>query len=201
MTNPIEDMFNNTINKFYDDVHRQSEIEVEMERKYVGNENINAISNKRSKAYMAGKLFSEADQRQREREYRILEMAHIEYDIDRDIFSPIYSLINDKTNLPSSLDVFNADEKELMESDVIFADLADGDIGVAMELGMVLKENVNVYAYLPDIRAESAGMYEGIHVPYGHNQFLIGGLEKYFGKVYHNFNEALVAYVKDHMPK
>lgn len=149
------------------------------------------------KAYMAGKLFSEADQRQRQLEYELLKKAHEELNIDREIFSPIHAPINDKSKLPTALDIFNGDESELMESDIIFADLSDGDVGVAMELGMVLYRNTMIYAYLPDIRIANAGEYKGVNVPYGYNQFVIGGIEKYFDKIYSNFNEALQAYIED----
>lgn len=153
--------------------------------------------NRNNKIYMAGKLFSEADQNQRKLEYEKLSSANLAYNVEREIFSPFMADINDKSKLPTSLDIFNGDERELMTSDVIFADLADGDIGVAMELGMVIHKNVRVYAYLSDIRIKTAGEYEEIHVPYGYNQFVIGGIEKYFKKVYGSFDEALNAYLID----
>lgn len=157
---------------------------------------------KMNKAYMAGKLFSEADQEQRKKEYASLEKANKDNGIAREIFSPIYAPINDKSKLPTASDIFNGDEAHLMESDVIFADLADSDIGVAMELGMVLHDsNVQMYAYLSDIRVESSGRYEGVKVPFGYNQFVIGGIEKYFGKVYPSFNEALNAYIEENKGK
>lgn len=148
------------------------------------------------KAYMAGKLFSQADQAQRQREYDLLKSVHEKYGIDREIFSPIHAPINDKSKLPSSLDIFNEDERQLMESDVIFADLTDGDVGVAMELGMVLYRDVQIYPYISDIRIATAGEYDGINVPFGYNQFVIGGLEKYF-EVYLSFEEALEAYIQN----
>lgn len=149
------------------------------------------------KAYMAGKLFSEADQKQRILEFKKLERLQGEMGVEREIFSPMMAPINDKSTLPTALDIFNSDEKELMESDVIFADLADGDIGVAMELGMILHRDVRLYAYLSDIRIANAGQYEGLNIPYGYNQFVIGGIKNYFGKVYGSYEEALEAYSKD----
>lgn len=155
---------------------------------------------KKEKVYMAGKLFSEADQTQRQKEYDLLKKVHLENGVNREIFSPIHAEINDKSKMPTSLDIFNGDERHLMESQVVFADIADSDIGVAMELGMVLHdEEVEVYAYLSDIRVESAGEYSGIHVPYGYNQFVVGGIEKYFGKIYPNFNSALEAYIENNI--
>lgn len=150
------------------------------------------------KAYMAGKLFNNADRIQRQKEYDLLKAAHEKYNIDRDIFSPIHAPINDKSTLPSALDIFNGDEKPLLESDIMFADLTDEDVGVAMELGMVLYRDVKVYAYISDIRIETAGQYEGVNVPFGYNQFAVGGIQKYYNKVYLSFEEALKAYIKDH---
>lgn len=149
------------------------------------------------KIYMAGKLFSQADQAQRQKEYDLLVEINEELGVDYEVYSPIHAPINDKSKLPSALDVFNGDEKELMESSVVFADLADEDPGVMMELGMVLLEDIRVYAYLSDIRIGTSGEYNGIYVPFGYNQFVIGGLEKYFGKVYLSFGEALEAYKED----
>lgn len=146
---------------------------------------------------MAGKLFSQADQAQRQKEYDLLVEINQELGVDYEVYSPIHAPINDKSKLPSALDVFNGDEKELMESSVVFADLADEDPGVMMELGMVLLEDIRVYAYLSDIRIGTSGEYNGIYVPFGYNQFVIGGLEKYFGKVYLSFGEALEAYKED----
>ena len=149
------------------------------------------------KIYMAGKLFSQADQAQRQKEYDLLVEINEELGVDYEVYSPIHAPINDKSKLPSALDVFNGDEKELMESSVVFADLADEDPGVMMELGMVLLEDIRVYAYLSDIRIGTSGEYNGIYVPFGYNQFVIGSLEKYFGKVYLSFEEALEAYKED----
>lgn len=149
------------------------------------------------KIYMAGKLFSEADQIQRQREFDKLDKVIKEINVDDDIFTPIHAPVNDKSKLPTARDIFSFDEEKLMEADVIFADLADEDAGVMMELGMVVHKDVKVYAYLPDIRIPTAGNYDGIYVPFGYNQFVIGGLEKYFDKVYLSFDEALEAYKAD----
>ena len=155
----------------------------------------------KKKAYMAGKLFNDADRAQREKEYKLLIEANRRFSIDIEVFSPMYAPINDKSTMPTSLDIFNGDESPLMSSDVVFADLSDFDPGVMMEIGMIVHKNVSLYAYLPDIRIQTAGEYKGIHVPFGSNQFVIGGIEKHFGKVYSNFDQALEAYIRDHAGK
>lgn len=195
MTNPIEDIFNETVEDWSKRFKAQKEALAERER--VDNANVDNISSPSQKwAYMAGKLFSEADQIQRQREHDLLKQAHADFNIEREIFSPIHSPVNDKSTLPSAIDIFNGDERALLVSDVIFADLTDGDLGVAMELGMVIYKDVSIYAYISDIRIETAGRYEGINVPYGYNQFVVGGIEKYFNKVYLSFDEALEAYIE-----
>lgn len=181
------------------------------------------------KVYMAGKLFNDADVAQRLKEYKELQNVYSELGIQANIFTPILAPQNDKAKLPTSRDIFLGDEEELMKANVIFADLADEDAGVMMELGMVLRrdkeikeshdeltrqlrelavsediiskleaptKNVMIYPYLSDIRMATAGKYIGKYVPFGFNQFVVGGLEEYDFKVYTSFDEALSAYKK-----
>ena len=58
-------------------------------------------------------------------------------------------------------------------------------------------KGVKCYPYLSDIRIVGAGRYDGVDVPFGFNQFVNGGLDKYFGKVYLSYASALGAYKKD----
>lgn len=152
----------------------------------------------KNKVYMAGPLFSEAEVNQRLLECKLIEGVIKDNGFDHEVFSPINAPSNDKSKLPTAKEVFLADEIELMQSKVIFADLSNEDAGVMMELGMVIHdENVKIYPYLSDIRIGTNGEYDGIYVPYGYNQFVIGGLEHYGHKVYSSFQEALNAYKKD----
>lgn len=151
------------------------------------------------KVYMAGPLFTEAEVAQRLLEARLLEEVMDELGIEHDLFSPINAPINDKSTLPTALDIFEGDERELMASNVIFADLSHEDAGVMMELGMVLlNKNIKIYPYLSDIRIATAGEYEGHYVPFGYNQFVIGGLEKYGHTIYPSFEKALNAFKDKH---
>ncbi|NLZ83700.1 MAG: nucleoside 2-deoxyribosyltransferase [Clostridiales bacterium] len=154
------------------------------------------INNK--KVYMAGKLFSEADINQRLLEFDRLEAAGKNWGLDLDIFTPIKAPQNDKSLLPTSEDIFVGDEEELMVAGVVFADLADQDPGVMMELGMVIHKDTKIYPYLSDIRIGTSGKYEGNRIPFGYNQFVIGGLEIYGNKVYPSFNDALDAFIEEH---
>lgn len=148
---------------------------------------------------MAGPLFNEGEVSQRLHEAEVLRKLIADYELDFKVFTPIEAPQNDKSQLPTHLDIFNGDEKEINESSVMFADLSHEDAGVMMELGMVLYRNdYKVYPYLSDIRIGTAGEYDGIYVPYGYNQFVIGGLEKYFGKIHTSFKEAARQFIKDH---
>lgn len=137
---------------------------------------------KKFKVYMAGPLFSEADQKQRKHEAdalksRLLDEFNLIEGEDYEIFAPIYAPVNNKSTLPTAEDIFLADRRELLTSNVIMADLSHYDAGVMMELGMVIEDpDVIIIAYDSDLRASTAGNYEGLRIPYGVNQFVIGGL-------------------------
>ena len=126
---------------------------------------------------MAGPLFSEAEVNQRLLEYKLITRSIRRKHIDHEVFSPIKAPQNDKSKLPTAKDIFLGDEKELMESKVIFTDLSGEDARVMMELEMVIHdENVKIYPYLTDIRLGNAGEYDKQYVPFGYNQFVIGTL-------------------------
>lgn len=146
---------------------------------------------------MAGPLFSEGEVNQRLLEYELLTKHIEQYNINDKVFTPILAPQNDKSKLPTAVEIFEGDNEELQKAEVIFADLTNADPGVMMELGMVLDKDKKIYAYLSDIRMETAGKYEGQYVPWGYNQFVIGALERYGYKIHHSFNEAFEAYLVD----
>ena len=110
-----------------------------------------------------------------------------------------------------------ADTEEVLKSDVIIADLANQDPGVMMELGIAWgldyaaqmletmgmskgqKEFLehcgikrkDIQAVLSDIRLSTAHLYKGEYIPFGYNQFVIGGIEEMRGKVHRNFEDAI----------
>lgn len=55
----------------------------------------------------------------------------------------------------------------------------------------------NVYAVNSDIRMANAGKYNGIHVPYGVNQYLVGGIECMNGVFVNKFEEAIPCVLMD----
>ena len=166
------------------------------------------------KGYIAGKLFKEADQKQ-----RIYEKHKLEEEVKTiDFFNPLTdNPANDKSKLPTAQDIFINDTVKVIESKVIVAELDDEDPGVMMELGIafginyvldfiedlsqqgfpqgaILEEIVKtmpykeVYAHLSDLRLSTNGKYEDRYVPYGCNQFVIGGVEQ-MGEVYSSFDK------------
>lgn len=164
--------------------------------------------------YLAGSLFSEAEVNQRLKEGKILNDSLSE---THTYFNPIEAPINDKAKLPTSLDIFMGDTLEVLKSDVVIADLANEDAGVMMELGIAwaldnvarllegagltdaqkeyftnhgVKEK-KVYAVLSDIRVGTAGEYNGIDIPFGYNQYVIGGIKNMGGRVYSKFSDVV----------
>lgn len=180
------------------------------------------------KGYVAGSLFNEAEVNQRIKEGQILKekcCKEIEW------FNPIEQPCNDKSKLVTSEEIFMADTKAVVDADFIIADITNGDVGVAMELGIayglqyaravveemfknsspstkaqisqILEKNgvkqKNVYAVNSDIRMANSGNYEGIHVPYGVNQYLVGGIECMNGVVVDKFEKAIPCVLADKM--
>ncbi|MBS4894017.1 MAG: nucleoside 2-deoxyribosyltransferase [Veillonella parvula] len=161
----------------------------------------------KKKLYLAGSLFSEAEISQRIKEGNLLESL-----TNYDIYNPITAPCNDKEKLPTSKDIFWGDTNEVLKSEVVVADISNqNDLGVAMELGiafmcnyihelasegLTLKEildvckNKKVYAHLSDIRKSTSHRYQGNHIPWGYNQFVVGGVEE-VGDIYNNFQEVL----------
>lgn len=164
--------------------------------------------------YNAGNLFNEAEVAQRKKEGIILSEKLPEIEV----YNPIDAPINDKTKLPSAEEVFNGDYIQVKKSNYIIADLTNNDVGTAMELGSaitineifrILKANgeegaissliekgFNYKDYIigvsSDIRQITANQYEGCRVPYGLNQYMIGGiLNEWTGEIVNNFNEAV----------
>ena len=165
--------------------------------------------------YLAGSLFSEAEVAQRLKEGQMIQERLGD---DYTCYNPVEAPCNDKeANLPTALDIFMEDAKEVIESDVIIADLANQDPGVMMELGIawglnfaaqVIKpmnlspgqqafllhcgvKEKEIHAVLSDIRLSTAHAYANQYIPFGYNQFVIGGIKEMKGKVHRNFEDAI----------
>lgn len=165
--------------------------------------------------YLAGSLFSEAEVAQRLKEGKIIKET---FGDKYTLYNPIEAPCNDKeANLPSCIDIFTADTEEVLNSDIVIADLANQDPGVMMELGIAWgldyaaqiletmgmsegqKEFLNhcgikrkdVQAVLSDIRLSTAHLYKGEHIPYGYNQFVVGGIIEMDGKIHKSFDDLI----------
>ena len=170
--------------------------------------------------YLAGSLFSEAEVAQRLKEGQIIQERLGD---NYTCYNPVEAPCNDKeANLPTALDIFMEDAKEVIESDVIIADLANQDPGVMMELGIawglnfaaqVIKpmnlspgqqafllhcgvKEKEIHAVLSDIRLSTAHLYKGEYIPYGYNQFVVGGIVEMDGKLHKSF-DALIKDMED----
>ena len=158
------------------------------------------------KIYIAGSLFNEAEANQRKLEEEKLRGLGF-----KNIYNPINAPCNDKAQLPTAKDIFNGDTKELLESDIIIADISNqSDLGVACELGIAWACNVinelskemsfedilkvfkpkQVIAHLSDIRKSTANNYAGNNIPVGFNQYMIGMVE-HMGIIKDNLKEVL----------
>ena len=54
----------------------------------------------------------------------------------------------------------------------------------------------DVQAVLSDIRLSTAHLYNGEHIPYGYNQFVVGGIIEMDGKIHKSF-DALIKDMED----
>ena len=172
------------------------------------------------KGYVAGPLFNSGEVRERLREGKILK----EKFPNETWYNPIEAPINDKSKLPTALDIFNGDYNEVLNSDILIADLTNNDTGVSMEIGIalainetvkelenILRDNVEkekadsildalrkkgfkkkrIFAHNSDIRVATSGEYKGNHVPYGQNQFVVGGVEFLGEEIYSSFEKII----------
>lgn len=158
--------------------------------------------------YIAGGMFNEAEIAQRIKEGRILKST-----TTIDWYNPIEAPFNDKATLPTASDIFWGDTKEVLRSEYIVADLTNNDPGVCYELGIawavnyirdILKRNnkaalellekyritsKKIVGVVSDIRVKTAGQYKDYLIPYGLNQYVIGGVLDQ-GQIVHSFEEA-----------
>lgn len=155
------------------------------------------------KVYVGGGLFSQAQINQRLAEGKLLKNIGIGY------YNPIENdEINDKSNLPTAYDIFMGDLQHILESNFILADIQDMDEGLLLELGIVIglqmAKNIDldlipkqqIVAHNSDIRLGTNGEYNGMYVPYGLNQFVVGAIEEY-GVITRSSEEA-INYIDKH---
>lgn len=172
--------------------------------------------------YNAAPLFTKGEIRE-----RLTEDEKLKGLKEYTYFNPITAPCNNKSDLPTSLDIFKGDTHEVLNADIVLANLDHEDAGVMAELGMswalsycgeivktlydsgqidaqavevfnllgVKQKKIIAMAY--DLREATAGEYEGIKVPFGRNQFVIGLIEEAKGVFVEDFDEALTLLKED----
>lgn len=134
------------------------------------------------RVYVGGSLFNEAQINQR------LSEAEYLYECGVDYYCPIQNEeINDKSNLPTASDIYFGDLDQLLNCNILLADISNEDVGLATEIGILVGYNVQaklegkkppylIVAHNSDIRIADAHNYKGVAIPVGWNQFLIGAV-------------------------
>ena len=158
--------------------------------------------------YIAGPLFTEAEMTQRKHEGALIRDALEASGHEWEVFNPIESPVNFKEMEPTSALIFKTDYDFMYRTNHYFFDLSNHDTGTFVELGMALemfrkaKEAeegypIHIYPVFSDIRIPAAGQYDGIHVPTGNNQFVVGALEYYGIEIFSTFSDALNQFKHD----
>ena len=146
--------------------------------------------------YNAGPLFSEADQKQRKLEGNLLREAGAGQD-DYFVANPI-DLPLDQTKPLTSQTIFDVDNRHIQKANVFFFELATGDTGTMVELGMAIQrliggEKIEIYPIFSDLRLVR-NQATGIECPVGFNSFVTGSLTYHQITTYPDFESALQAF-------
>ena len=146
------------------------------------------------KMYLAGSLFSEANQKIRKEEYELAKRLVS----DAVVFSPVAADFNTEkdTMLPTPEEIFWGDFNEIESSDYVIFDMGDQhDPGLSAELGVVAglnhyrKDNPIIpIGVVSDIRLASANKYS---IPSYSMNHLVLGIFNAHGKIVSSFEEAL----------
>jgi nucleoside 2-deoxyribosyltransferase len=146
--------------------------------------------------YNAGPLFSEADQKQRKLEGRLLTETGNGRD-DYFVANPI-DLPLDQSGPLSSQTIFETDNDHIQKANVFFFELATGDTGTMVELGMAIQrlingEEIKIYPIFSDLRL-ARNNASGIECPVGFNSFVTGSLTYHQLTTYPDFDSAFEAF-------
>ncbi|PKM86046.1 MAG: hypothetical protein CVU85_08910 [Firmicutes bacterium HGW-Firmicutes-10] len=146
--------------------------------------------------YNAGPLFSEADQKQRKLEGELLREIGKDR-MDFFVANPI-DLPLDQSGPLSSQMIFDTDNRHIQKANVFFFELATGDTGTMVELGMAIQrlinnEDISIYPIFSDLRL-ARNSASGIECPVGFNSFVTGSLTYHQIKTYPDFDSAFQAF-------
>jgi len=149
--------------------------------------------------YNAGPLFSEAEIKQRKAEGESLWALK---GTQKDFFvaNPI-DLPFDNSKALSAQTIFNEDVKHVDLANVFFFELASGDTGTMVELGMAIEKfrqgkSIKIYPVFFDLRL-SRNQASGIECPVGFNSYVVGSLTSQNIQTYDSFGKALQAFKTD----
>lgn len=163
--------------------------------------------------YIGGSLFTDKQIKQRRSDAK-----KVAEKLGGEIYNPIDNdEINDKTGTPTAQDIFRQDTNKIIASDVIFADLDDDDMGLAMELGIAFMANLMrnsiigalesddpttaivdlinsvppkvIMATSSDIRQDTDNE-QGIFKSWGINQYVVGGILE-TGEIHRDIDSAI----------
>lgn len=146
----------------------------------------------RTKIYIAGSMFSEAEIAARRKEEQLIRLSFPFVNI----YNPISAPFNDnKASLPTPEDIYTGDFKEIVDCDILLADLGcfyDGglmmEIGIAAALNEVREKPILLLGVLSDIRLATANQYP---IPsLGYNHMVIGSFDRW-GTIVNSFEKAL----------
>ncbi|MDP3306394.1 MAG: nucleoside 2-deoxyribosyltransferase [Erysipelotrichaceae bacterium] len=146
--------------------------------------------------YNAGPLFSEADQKQRLSEGNLLREIGVGMD-HYFVANPI-DLPLDQSKPLTSQTIFEMDNRHIQKATVFFFELATGDTGTMVELGMAIQrliggEKIAIYPIFSDLRLVR-NHASGIECPVGFNSFVTGSLTYHQIPTYPDFESALQAF-------
>ena len=150
--------------------------------------------------YIAGPLFTEADQAQRRLEGKLISEIISDNDLNARLISPIDLNPDDDTPYASK-DIFLNDYRYIKEVNAIFYDLATEDSGTCTCLGVAIKrymdhEDVRIYPVFSDSRLKRNGL-KGLESSLGYNSFVVGSLKANDIEIFYSFKDALTKFKKD----
>lgn len=146
--------------------------------------------------YIAGPLFTEAEQLQRTMEGDQLRWLFASTGIQGLLFNPLEAPFQDKD--PDSATIFKGDYNAISLANTFFFDLATNDPGTLVELGLVIQrymqdEKIRIYPVISDFRVGNRTK-GGFESAIGYNSFVIGALTANNIPIYKSFKDALDAF-------
>ena len=150
------------------------------------------------KAYIVGPLFTEAEERQRLLEGKMLRNLFEKLNIELELSNPVeFEFDEDST----SSDIFTKDHKALSEADFIIFDLSNEDSGSCVALGLTINDlmrgrDVKIYPVMHDCRMARNGK-SGLESTCGFNSMVVGSLKANNITIYNDFKEVVKAIMLD----